>query len=288
MQLKRGLGRGLESLIPPPIVTEQSEPEEQNTQKKVPTDKIIPNRLQPRTVFDEEKIRELSESIKEQGILQPLVVTPTSDGRYELIAGERRLRASRLAGLEEVPVVIKKVDDETLLSLSIMENIQREDLNAIEEARAYQELATQFSLTQEDIAKKVGKSRVAVANGLRLLSLPRVIQEDVACGRYSAGHARAMLGIISLHEQLKFREMMLKELPTVREIEKMVQSLNSGVKKTAAPVAKNEQSSDVAEKLKLALGTKVEIKKKGLGGKLVIEFYSSEDLDRLYKKIMGV
>lgn len=288
MQLKRGLGRGLESLIPPPIAPRE-EPEGQNSQKTVPIDKIIPNRLQPRTVFDEEKIRELAASIKEQGILQPLAVTPTNDGRYELIAGERRLRACRLAGLEDVPVIIKKVDDETLLSLSIIENVQREDLNPIEEARAYQELATQFNLTQGEIAKKVGKSRVAIANGIRLLSLPRVIQEDVACGRYSAGHARAILGIPTLHEQLKFREVMLKELPTVRDVEKMVQSIVGDVRKTpqAAP-AKNEQSSEVADKLKLALGTKVEIKKKGAGGKLMIEYYSSQDLDRLYKKIIGV
>ncbi len=163
MQLKRGLGRGLESLIPPPIE------DAGGVSKKfrmISVDSITPNRLQPRTVFDEEKIKELSASIREQGIIQPLAVSPLSDGRYELIAGERRLRASKLAGLSEVPVFIKDVDSEQMLALSLLENIQREDLNPIEEARAYQELIAQFGYTQfpEDVAEKLGKSRAAVAN----------------------------------------------------------------------------------------------------------------------------
>lgn len=286
MQLKRGLGRGMESLIPPPIV----EPDDAGgrTYRSVPIDSVVPNRLQPRTVFDEEKIRELSESIKEQGIIQPLVVSPVGDGRYELIAGERRLRAARLAGFEEVPVIIKKVDDEGLLAISIIENIQREDLNPIEEARAFQELTGQFGLTQEDVAKKVGRSRSSVANSLRLLALPRLIQEDVAAGRYSAGHARAILSIEGLHDQLKFRERIIRHLPTVRDVEKMVQSFGSGAKK--APRRRpplTPQMGEVVDAMKAKLGTKVEIVPRGRGGKVVIDYYSAQDLDRVYRLIVG-
>ena len=286
MQLKRGLGRGMESLIPPPVV-EAAVAKEDRTYRKVPVDKIVPNRFQPRTVFDEEKIRELAESIREQGLLQPLAVSPMADGRFELIAGERRLRASRLAGLEEVAVVVKNVDDEGLLALSIIENIQREDLNPIEEARAYLELTQQFGHTQEQVAQRVGKSRAAVANGLRLLSLPRVIQEDVANGRYSAGHARAILAIGTLHDQLKFRERIIREMPTVRDVEKMVQSSLSGDRKTARKrPALPAQTAELVETMKARLGTKVTLEPKASGGgKIVIEYYTSQDLDRIYRQI---
>lgn len=283
MQLKRGLGRGIESLFPPPIVEPVSR---QNDLRKLPVDQIVPNRLQPRTVFDEEKIRGLAESIREQGVIQPLIVSPMADGRYELIAGERRLRASRMAGLEEVPVVIKKVDDEGLLAISIIENIQREDLNPIEEARAYQELIGQFGCTQEDVAKKLGKSRTAVANSIRLLNLPRVVQDDVASGRYSAGHARAILAVEGIHEQLRLREKILEETPTVREVEKMVQSYLSGAKgKHGKKQGVHSQMNELVETMKTALGTKVSIHTKGSGGKLVIEYYSVQDLDRIYRRL---
>jgi ParB family chromosome partitioning protein len=283
MQLKRGLGRGLESLIPPPIETQGGD----KNFRMLPIEQIVPNRLQPRTVFDEEKLKELSDSIREQGIIQPLVVSPLSNGKYELIAGERRLRASRMAELEQVPVYIKSVDDENLLALSLLENIQREDLNPIEEARAYQELVEQFSHTQDDVAKKLGKSRSAVTNSIRLLKLPRVIQEDVANERYSAGHARALLAITNLHDQLKMRERIMRQLPTVRDVEEMVQEHTAGRKKKVTK--KNQlspQLSDVAEKLKSSLGTKVSIQTKGNGGKVVIEYYTAQDLDRIYRHIV--
>lgn len=284
MQLKRGLGRGMESLIPPPVVGAAAA-EEKNF-RKVPIDSVVPNRYQPRTVFDEDKIRELAESIREQGLIQPLVVTKMGDGRFELIAGERRLRASRQAGLEDVPVVVKDVDDEGLLALSIIENIQREDLNPIEEARAYKELMDQFGCTQDDVAKKLGKSRSAVANGVRLLTLPRVVQEDVAGGRYTAGHARAMLSIESLHDQLKFRERIIREMPTVRDVEKMVQSYVGGAKKSARKrPALTTQMNELVETMKGKLGTKVELLPRGSGGKIVIEYYTDGDLDRIYRQI---
>ncbi|MFH0800624.1 MAG: ParB/RepB/Spo0J family partition protein [Pseudomonadota bacterium] len=285
MQLKRGLGRGLESLIPPPMVQGQTEGD---GLRMISIDSIVPNRLQPRSVFDEEKIRELADSIREQGVLQPLAVSPIEGGRYELIAGERRFRASRLAGLSDVPVVIRKVDDEGLLALSIMENVQREDLNPIEESRAYLELTQQFGYTQDDVAKKVGKSRVAVANSLRLLALPRVIQDDVASGRYTAGHARAILAVEGIHEQLKLRERILREVPTVRDVEKMVQSYQSGGRRAFRKRSEiSAQTNELLDTMKSSLGTKVSLLPKGNGGKLIIEYYSAQDLDRIYKRIIN-
>lgn len=290
MQLKRGLGRGLESLMPPPPpapLAVESEPQVEKKFRFVPIDLVVPNRMQPRTIFDEEKIRELSDSIREQGILQPLAVNPLPDGRYELIAGERRLRASKLANLKEVPVYIKNVDDESLLSLSLLENIQRQDLNAIEEARAYQELTERFGLSQDDVAKKLGKSRVAVTNSIRLLKLPRVIQEDIANERYSAGHARALLSLQSLHDQLKLREKIMKELPTVRDIEKMVQVFQTGSKKkTKKKNSLSPQMTDITDKMKQVLGTKVRIEPKASGGSVIIDYYSLNDLDRIYRHIV--
>ena len=280
MQNKRGLGRGLESLIPPPVA---AKPAGTDGYDVIPTDSIVPNRMQPRAIFDEERLRELADSIREHGILQPLSVSPMPDGRYELIAGERRLRAARMAGLEEVPTVIKRVDDEGMLALSIVENIQREDLNPIEEAHAYRELVDQFNYTHEEVARKVGKSRVAVANGIRLLKLPQAIQEDVASGRYSAGHARAILAVENLHDRLKFRERIIRDTPTVRDVEKMVQSYAAGgMKRKRRRDALSPQMNAVADNLKRIFGTKVQILKKGNGGKISIEFYSAQDLDRIY------
>jgi len=286
MQQRRALGRGLESLIPPPITPTTSESKPKGLQT-VPIDKIAPNRLQPRTTFDDEKIRELADSIREDGVLQPLIVSPLADGHYELIAGERRLRASRLAGLEEVPVIIKTVEQEGLLALSLIENIQREDLNPLEESRAYQELIEQFGLTQDEVAKRVGKSRAAVANSVRLLQLPSVIQEDVACGRYSAGHARAVLVAEGIHEQLKLREWIVRTTPTVRAIERKVRG-RRGDKSRPKSTNQAPQISSITERLRESLGTKVNIvqDRKG-GGKLVIDYYSWQDLDRLFRLLTG-
>jgi len=284
MQQKRGLGRGLESLIPPPIAMPEKISRGLQT---VPIDQIVPNRLQPRTIFDDEKIRELADSIKEDGIIQPLIVCTLPDGRFELIAGERRLRASRIAGLTEVPIIIKNVDQAGMLAISLIENIQREDLNPLEESRAYQELIDQFGLTQDNVAKRIGKSRVAVTNSLRLLRLPRVVQEDVAQGKYSAGHARAILAVESIHEQLKLREWIVRTTPTVRHIEKKVQGFKNGTTKTKTNSAElPAQVSTIAQRMKETLGTKVAIQQeKNGGGKIVIDYYSWQDLDRLYRQI---
>lgn len=296
MQQRRALGRGLESLLPPqaapsPPAVAPTAAAVNDGYRKVSIEKIVPNRQQPRSLFDEGKIRELADSIKEEGILQPLIVSKLPDGRYELIAGERRLRASRLAGLTEVPVVIRDVDQEDLLVLSILENVQREDLNAIEEAMAYQELAERYKYSQEEIAKRMGKSRAAVANDLRLLKLPRAVQEDVVSGRYTAGHARALLGLSSLHEQLKLREVIIQSMPTVRDVEQMVQKKNDGdgsreQKRQEARLA--PQDREVMEKLKQVLGTKVQLKPgKNGSGRVVIEYYNHKDLDRIVRRVLA-
>jgi ParB family transcriptional regulator, chromosome partitioning protein len=284
--MKRGLGRGIDALLPP--LLPETSANDGAGYRFVSIDSIVPNRQQPRTIFDEEKLRELADSIREQGILQPLAVSKLSDGRYELIAGERRLRASRIAGLAEVPVVIKDVNSERMLALSIIENIQREDLNPIEEANAYVELMNQFGYTQDDVAKKVGRSRVSVANGVRLLKLPRAIQDDVAAGRYTAGHARAILSIEGIHEQLKAREMIIREMPTVRDVEKMVQAFGSSGKKSARrKPALTPQMNELCERMKQSLGTKVSLAPSGIGGKITIEYYSPQELDKIFNRLIG-
>lgn len=293
MQQRRALGRGLESLIPTAKVADKKpEPAIVSTSTGTATvslDSISPNRQQPRQVFDEEKIRELADSIREQGLIQPLVVTQQKGGRYELIAGERRLRAARMLGFSEIPVVIKDVDEEGLLALALIENVQREDLGPIEEAQALKGLVDQFDYSQEQVAKKVGKSRSHVANSLRLLKLPQVIQDDLAAGRYSAGHARALLALTNVHERLKFREVLINQIPSVRDVEMMVQKRTGGrvVKKSRESQALSPQLSSVMGEIVQALGTKVRLRhRKNGAGQLVIDFYSPRDLDRIYRKIV--
>ncbi|MFH1874593.1 MAG: ParB/RepB/Spo0J family partition protein [Pseudomonadota bacterium] len=286
---KRGLGRGFESLLPPAQTAPNNASENTNPLQTVPIENIVPNRLQPRTIFDDDKIRELANSIKEDGILQPLIVSPPTNGRYELIAGERRLRASRLAGLAEVPVVIKDVDQTTTLVLSLIENIQRQDLNPIEEAVSYNELIENFNLTQDEVAKRIGKSRVAVANTLRLLNLPQTIKDDVSAGRYSPGHARALLAANGVQEQLKLREWIIKHTPTVRNVEERIniakQTSNTAQNKTNSV---SPQINTVLEKMRQTLGTKVKIStnRKG-GGKITIDYYSWQELDNIYRRVTG-
>ncbi len=293
---KKGLGKGFESLLPPrptksddiPKTTaETSAPNNTNALKTVAIENISPNRQQPRTVFDDDRIKELANSIKEDGILQPLIVSPPMNGYYELIAGERRLRASRLAGLTELPVIIKDVDPTTNLVLSLIENIQRQDLNPIEEANSYNELIDNFSLTQEEVAKRVGKSRVAVANSLRLLKLPQTIKDDLSAGRYSPGHARALLGANSIQEQLKLREWIIKHTPSVRQVEEIVTEKKEN-NTSARDKSKHltPQLNLVLEKIRQTLGTKVKISPntKG-GGKITIDYYSWQELDKIYQQL---
>jgi len=275
---KRALGKGLGALIPD--VEHGKEAQKEYFQCDISL--IQPNRFQPRRNFPENELNELAQSIKEQGVIQPILVRKNDTG-FELIAGERRLRAAKRAGFERIPAVIKTVSDVELLEMSIVENIQREALNPIEEAQAYQRLISEFNLTQEKTAERVGKSRPAVANFLRLLQLPDDIKASIVDGALSMGHARALLGIESAAQlNTAYRTIVSKGL-SVRETEALIKSLKTKKKKASKPSKSSEQRyfMDVADDLARYFGTKVQIVKHAQKGKVEIEFYSDEDLDRL-------
>lgn len=256
----------------------------------IPIDKILPNRKQPRLDFDEEGIKELCDSIKREGVLQPLIVSPIAEGRFELVAGERRLRAAKEAGLKEVPVLIRNVHESKMLELALVENIQREDLNPIEEAKGYQALMDQMNWTAADVSERIGKSREHVSNLVRLLKLPKLIQEDVSQNRMNAGHARALLSLPSIQDQLFFREKILEETLSVRDVERMVQEKGASLKKMRPRNKKNlsEQMKLLIDEIEKVLATKVRLQPRGEGkGQLIIEYYSWQDLDRFYKKIVS-
>jgi ParB family chromosome partitioning protein len=279
---KMALGKGLGALIPD-IETEQ---ENKKEYFYCDTDLIRPNRFQPRRRFTDEDLAELAESIKSQGILQPLLVRQDETG-YELITGERRLRAAKRAGLTQVPVLVKRVNNDKLLEMAIVENIQREDLNPIEEAEAYHRLITQLKLTQDQASARVGKSRSAVANFLRLRQLPDQIKAGITDGTLSMGHARALLGAETSTQQLAaWRSVVSKKL-SVRETEALIKRLKAEKKKPRASENRSEQIhlSRLAEDLSRHFGTKIMIKKHGQKGKVEIEFYNNDDLDRLIHRL---
>jgi ParB family chromosome partitioning protein len=284
MAKRKALGKGLSALIPDAAPVEDFI--EKGTGKvtggelfTVKVADIVPNRYQPRKEFDDEKIGELTASVAEKGIIQPLIVRSTDDG-YELIAGERRLRAAKGAGLERVPVVIKDVSDSEILQLALIENIQREDLNPIEEANAYLRLIEEFEITQEDLAGRVGKDRSTVANTLRLLSLPDPVREDVARGTLSSGHARALLSLSDERSILKAREKVTSKSFSVRETEALVKRMKEG--EPEKPVREVDHLLlDIEDELTRSLGTKVKIVSRGAGGKIEIEYYSDQELERL-------
>ena len=279
---KIALGKGLGALIP------DIEPEEEDKKDYFycETHLIRPNRFQPRRRFAEEDLAELSESIKTQGILQPLLVRQDDTG-YELITGERRLRAAKRAGLTQVPVIMKRVNDEKLLEMAIVENIQREDLNPIEEAEAYHRLITQHKLTQDQASARVGKSRSAVANFLRLRQLPDQIKADITDGTLSMGHARALLGAETSAQQLAAWRSVISKRLSVRETEALIRRLKVVKNKPRVSANRSEQIhlSHLAEDLSRHFGTKIMIKKHGQKGKVEIEFYSNDDLDRLVHRL---
>ena len=282
---KMALGKGLGALIP------GIEKEEEAKQDffYCDIDLIRPNRFQPRATFSEEDLQELADSIKTQGVLQPLLVRK-DDAGYELIAGERRLRASKRAGLTQVPVVIKRVTDDKLLEMSLVENIQRENLNPIEEAEAYHRLISQLDLTQDQASARVGKSRSAVANFLRLRQLPDQIKASITDGTLSMGHARALLGAETSAQQLAAWRAVVSKKLSVRETENLVRRLKSEKKKPKASLNRSEQIylTSLAEDLSRHLGTKTLIKKDGQKGKVEIEFYSNDDLERLIDRLKQI
>lgn len=276
----KGLGRGLDALIP--SYESEDLPVESGV-KEINISYIKPNEDQPRKYFEPEKIKELSESIRQHGVIQPILVV--KDGSYyTIVAGERRYRAAVLAGLKEVPVIEKSFTEEEILQIALIENLQREDLNDIEEAQAYQQLADRFSLTQEEIAVKIGKSRAAVANTLRLLALPEKIQNMVIEKKISAGHARAIISIEGEAEQLSFANEIISHDLSVREAEKRSKEWKD------RPTAKKEKKGmppaapyikQFEDELCLNLGTKVHILQSGKKGKIQIDYYSNDDLERL-------
>ncbi|HEV8344465.1 MAG TPA: ParB/RepB/Spo0J family partition protein [Candidatus Binatia bacterium] len=274
--LKKGLGKGLSALIPEVPATNDSPTLE------VEVEKIAPNPFQPRRSFDEATMEELASSIQEKGIIQPLLVR-RQNGGYELIAGERRLRAALRAGLDKVPVVVREATDNEALQLALIENIQREDLNPIEEATAYQRLQEEFRWSQEEVASRVGMSRPAVANSIRLLLLPKEVQQDVASGKLAAGQARALLGL--QREALILsaaREAIAKGLST-RETERLVQKLKAGPRRARGTSSIDADLRSLVERLQRSLGTKVRIiqRAKSARGRIEIDYYSSIDLDRI-------
>jgi ParB family chromosome partitioning protein len=290
---KKGLGRGLGALIKDDPVGQPGAPG--NAPQKVSPDRIRANRWQPRHSFDEEALAELAASVREHGVLQPLLVRPLEDG-YELIAGERRLRAARDAGLEEVPIILTEAGDVESLEIALIENLQREDLNVIDEAEGYRTLADQFELTQEQIAKRVGKGRATVANALRILSLPEDIRGMVADGTLSAGHAKALLALEIPAEQQGFAKLAANEGFSVRELERRVDKAKRAPRKPR--VSRSDIPVDhltyLSDRLHSLFGTSVRIQpsktyangKKGKGA-IEIDFYSNEELDRILE-VLGL
>ncbi|HBB36522.1 MAG: transcriptional regulator, chromosome partitioning protein, ParB family [Candidatus Moranbacteria bacterium GW2011_GWC1_45_18] len=297
-----GLGRGLASLIPQKNKAGQIPGISQNISQEVavsagkavqddflevPIEKIATNPQQPRHNFDEKELQDLADSIKEHGIIQPLVVIKIAPDQYELIAGERRLKASKLAGLDMVPVIIREETGEReKLELALVENIQREDLNILEEARAYKKLIEEFDLTQEEIAERVGKSRSAVANKVRLLGLPFEIQRALQAGKITEGHARSILAIENTEKQRALFELILKDNLTVRQAEDKVREVTvSTHKRRVGATVQDPVYKEKEDQIAQSLGTKVQIKKSGGGGKIIIDFYSSEELESMTGKI---
>lgn len=276
---KGGLGRGLEALFNENATDEKGAVTLRLTE-------IEPNRNQPRTNFDEEALSELAESIQKHGLIQPIVVRPTTGGAYQIVAGERRWRACRMAGLSEVPVIIKELDDQKYFEIALIENLQREDLNAVEEAQGYRTLIDSYGLTQEQVAESVGKSRSAVTNALRLLNLDDAALEALKNGEITAGHARAILASDS-DEMAAQMLAAAKAGASVRELEAMTK-IKTKVQKLTPPTAKSNFYSEVEISLKNELGRKVEIKSKGKGkGTITLEFYSDDELADFAKKLVG-
>ena len=304
MAPKRGLGKGLDSLIPtsvlkpasPETLAEENKKkdsninkEEKESEKMVKITKIEPNREQPRKNFDEESLNELADSIKHFGLISPILVQDRKS-HYEIIAGERRWRAAKIAGLKEVPVIIREYTDREIAEISLIENVQREDLNPIEEAAGYKRLIEEFKLKQEEVAECVSKSRSAITNSLRLLKLSEKVQQLLINNEISMGHARALLAVEDTTKQIELAERVVKENLSVRDIERIVKNLDKPVKEKASLDEQLQAIySSYEERMKQSLSTKVAIspslKKKG-AGKLEIDFYSTEDFERIVDKLM--
>ncbi len=280
---RQALGRGLDALFSP----SGERPSREEGVRSVPVGQIMANPHQPRSSFDEEKLADLAASIKVHGLIQPLIVTETVEG-YVLIAGERRWRAAQLAGLEQVPVIVKETTPQSMLELALIENIQRADLNALEEANAYRQLIDEFGLRQEDVAERVGKARSTVANLVRLLTLPESVQAAVVDGRLGGAHARALLPLPAPEMQIAAMNQVIKLGLSVRQTELLVTNLMA--EKRPPPKQRGQLPPELMElqgRFESALGTRVNIEKGAKGGRVVIHFYSDDDLDALFDAIVG-
>lgn len=283
MARKGGLGKGLEALIPG-----SNDPAQAGNLTFIHVDQISPNPRQPRRKFDPEELSELTTSVLEYGILQPLIVSPgKNDGEYILIAGERRLQASRLAGLMSVPAVIRMTTDMEKLELALIENVQRADLNALEQAEAYRQLADDFNLSHEAIAKKVGKSRVAISNTLRLLKLPDIVKNALIEGRISEGHARALLGLPTPEAQTAVLKTILAQDLSVRQAEELIRKYGGERKVVTTKTITSPEVADLEGRLRASLGTKVSLRTGKHGGALTIYYYSDEELDILLERLIN-
>lgn len=278
---KRGLGRGLSALIPETNLEQGDKPGE------IRLDEIVPNPYQPRRLFDQEKLDELAESIRKHGVLQPIVVRKAGE-RYEIVVGERRYRAARQAGLESIPAVVREYDDRDMMQIALVENLQREDLNPIEEAEGYRRLMSEFGLTQEELGAVLGKSRSAVANTLRLLKLDPFVQESVSRGTLSMGHARALLALESPTDQIRVCRKVVEEGLSVRQTEELVKRLLTPAQrvKHSKETARDPNIVEIEDRLKRSLGTQVRIKPGQRRSVIEIEYYSSDDLERILERVL--
>lgn len=281
---KKALGKGLGALLPeslPKIL-----PIERETTQDVPLDRVVPNRYQPRQSFEPGELAQLAESVKRNGILQPILVRRKADGLFELIAGERRFRAARQVGLKSIPAVVRNSSDEQSMELALIENLQRADLNPVDEARAYHRLVTEFGLTQETLAQRFGKDRSSIANSLRLLSLPNEIKELIESLKISVGHAKVLLGLSKPELQIKLAKQIIEGQLSVRQAEQLIASERRAGK--ARPAARRlTVYPDLEEKLRKRLGTKVTISKGRKGGRIEIHYFEPADLDRLVDMVLG-
>lgn len=295
MAVKRGLGKGIDAMISgDDTKTKKIVKEVIKEGDTIDINKIEPNSNQPRKNFNEDKIHELAESIKQHGLIEPLIVQKGKKGFYTIIAGERRWRAAREAGIKEIPVIVKDYTDQQVMEIALIENIQREDLNAIEEAEAYEHLIKDFNLKQDEVAERVSKSRVAITNSLRLLKLDPRVREMIIEDKIKSGHARALLSITDPEEQYRLAVMIFDNSMSVRETEKMVKKYLADKDKPVKKVKEKDTQTeliykDYEEKLKTVIGTKVNINNKGKGkGKIEIEYFSPDEFDRIISMMMSM
>lgn len=280
---KKALGKGLDALLP---TSRLGQPTESADIQMLRIDAIVPNRYQPRHLFAPGELAELTASIKESGVLQPVMVRRKGDGIYELISGERRWRASKEAGLETIQAVIRNCSDQESLLLALVENLQREDLNPMETARAYSRMMNEFGLTQDVIAQRVGRDRSSVANSVRLINLHPEVQELLEQGSLSAGHAKVILGLDSPEAQVRIAKMVASLGLSVREVEKVVEASLSG-KKRPRKIVKSSPWADVEARLQKRLGTKVSILPRGQGGQIAIHYFSAQELDGIIEALLS-